>query len=182
MQFGIGLLTLEAANMVCGTVDDSAQFLRLVNVKLPGMDEQYLDHRPGGAPVAIEVDVQINKLRCDFTLAGWTPHVAELLDAYSAGQQMFWFYGALRDRITGNVVQAVAYMIGRLGVADMQAWQRGTINAWDYAIRGIIRYTLTVADLNSGGVETVYDWDFFTNEFATGQSISNLTGAVRGPA
>lgn len=165
MQASTGLLTLEAANMVCGNGGEG-QYLRLVNVRLPAMEERYVDHAPGGAPIATEVDVLINKLQCDFTLAGWTPHVAELLDAASQAQQNFWFYGALRDRITGtNVYQATATMFGRLGKADMHPWQRGQTNSWDYSIRGLIRYRLQVAD------ETVYDWDFFANEFAVGQAI-----------
>lgn len=167
MQPNNGLLTLEAANMYCGGSGsgNESNHIRLVNVKLPAMEEQYLDHRPGGAPIAVEVDVMINKLMCEFTLAGWTVHVAELLDAWQQQQQQFWFYGALRERLTGNIYQAQAYIVGRLGRADMQAWQRGQINGYDYALRGIIAYTLSVAD------ETVYDWDFFRNEFSVGQAI-----------
>ena len=151
-----GLLTLEAANLFCGRNTES-HHLRLLDVRLPGMDEQYVDHRPGGAPVGIEVDVQLNKLQCDFTLAGWTPHVAELVDAWSTNQQQFMFYGALRDRVMTNVVQAAATMTGRLGRADMQSYRRGAENAWAYSIRAIIYYQLIVGD------ETVYEWDFFTN-------------------
>lgn len=157
-------LTLEAANIFCGTAGDP-NHLRLINVRLPGYEEVYVDHKAGGAPLAIEIDVQVNKLQCDFTLAGWTPKVDTLIGSWQGGSNRFMFFGALRDRLGGGVLQAQAIMTGRLGKASFNEWQRGNVNSFAYSVRGIIAYRLIVAGT------TIIDWDFFTNEI----SLTNYT-------
>jgi phage tail tube protein FII len=151
------LLTLEAANIFCGAGGDP-NHLRLTNVKLPGYEEVYIDHKPGGAPIGIEVDVLVNKLQCDFTLAGWTPKVDALIGSWQNGTNQFMIFGALRDRLTGDVLQAQATITGRLGKAGANEWQRGTVGSFAYSVRGIIKYKLVITN-----VGTMIDWDFFQN-------------------
>lgn len=153
-------LTLEAANIFCGAFGDS-NHLRLSGVKLPGYEEAYLDHKPGGAPIAIEVDVVVNRLQCDFTLLGWTPDVDALLGSWRSGSNTFYVFGALRDRLSGDVLQAQATITGRLGKASLNEWQRGAAANTSYSIRGIIAYKLVIA-----GFGTMIDWDFFSNTLA----------------
>lgn len=160
MAIGNNFLTMEAANIFCGSSGDS-NHLRLTSVHLPSIEEVYIDHRPGGAPIAIEIDVMINKLQCDFRLIGWNPNVDKLVSAWAASSNYFSVFGALRDRNTGQVHQAVAMMYGRLGQARPEAWQRGRAFTSDYSIRGIIKYTLTVANTQ------VFNWDFFNNTMTT---------------
>lgn len=162
---GTSLRTLEAANLFCGSTGAS-QHLRLANVKLPAWEEVYLDHHAGGAPVAIEVDVQMEKLDCEFSLAGWTPEVDSLLAAWQAGENQFTFYGAIRDRVlvdpSKSVVQAVVTMTGRLGQVQPTQWSRGQLQHYNYAIRSIIAYEATIAGRN------LIKWDFFNNQFIVG--------------
>jgi P2 family phage contractile tail tube protein len=162
MPLGTGILTLEAANLFCGS-SGTSNHLRLLDVRLADLEEEYLDHRAGGAPVGIEIDVQINKLLCEFTLAGWTPEVASMISAWITDMNQFWIFGALRQRntINGDVLKATAKIYGRLGKADPTNWQRGSVHHWSYAIRGIIQYRLDV----DGTV--IFDWDFFQNTLAT---------------
>lgn len=150
------LLTLEAANIFCG-VGGASNHLRLLDVKLPGYEEVYVDHKPGGAPLGIEVDVQANRLQCDFVLAGWTPRVNALIGSWRAGSNQFDFFGALRDHLSGNVMQAHASMVGRLGKATPNDWQRGVVSSHAYSIRGIIAYKLVIDG------STLIQWDFFNN-------------------
>jgi P2 family phage contractile tail tube protein len=151
---------LEAANLVCGA-DGNHNHLRLLDVKLPTIEEQYLDHRPGGAPVAIEVDVIINKFQCDFALAGWSPKIDALVRAWSVGANDFKFFGALRKHPTGEVAQVIANMTGRLGKVSYDSWRRGGLSQTSYSIKGIINYSLVVAG------EPLFDWDFFNNTVFT---------------
>jgi phage tail tube protein FII len=150
------LQTLEAANIFCGAGGKS-NHLRLTNVRLPGYEETYIDHKAGGAPVAIEVDVQVNRFQCDFTLAGWTPQVDALIGSWQGGSNTFNVFGALRDRMAGTVSQAQATITGRLGKATHNDFQRGSVDRWSYSIRGIIAYKLVVAG------NTMIDWSFFNN-------------------
>lgn len=154
------LLSFEAANIFCGAEGDT-NHLRLTNVRLPGYEEIYLDHKPGGAPIAIEVDILMNKLQCDFTLAGWTPQVDALIGSWQGGSNLFYLFGALRDRVTGEVLQAQANIFGRLGKVTNSYWQRGQIGSTVYSIRSIIAYKLTISNFG-----TMIDWDFFNNTLA----------------
>lgn len=161
------VLTLEAANIYCGSAPNDNTFsnhLQITEVKLPGFDEAFVDHRPGGAPVAIEIDTQINRFESTFTLMGWSPQVATLVHSWLANQNNFFVYGGLRDRETGDVLHMRAQLRGRLGRADPQNWRRGDVGHWNYAIRGMTYYFLGIDNATSGGgTINMYEWDFFTN-------------------
>jgi hypothetical protein len=160
-------LTLEAASIFCGARSaENSNHLRLMNVKLPGYEESYIDHKPGGAPIGIEVDVLVNKLQCDFSLIGWTPEVDALIGSWQTGTNAFYVFGALRDRLSGNVLQAQATITGRLGKAAINEWQRGAVGNSSYSIRGVIAYKLVIA-----GYGTMIDWSFFNNTL----SLANYT-------
>src|SRR6478609_9888275 len=105
LQAGNNLYTMEAANLFCGTNGES-NHLRMLNVRLPTLEEQYIDHRPGGSPVAIEIDVILNRLQCDFRLAGWNPSVDGMISAWSIASNQFWMFGAIRNRVTGKIYKA----------------------------------------------------------------------------
>lgn len=164
------LFTLEKANMFCGaepTDTNLGLYLELTEVKLPAMNEQFVDHRAGGVPIAIEVDTIFAKLESTFQLIGWNPQVSTLIASWTAQQNMFWVYGLLRDRMTGQASQATAYMKGRLGMADPQNFRRGDTMHWNYGIKGIIAYKLAIDN------EVIYDWDFFQNRFIVGNFDRN---------
>lgn len=168
------LLTMEAANIFCGVEAPSdpsqSNHLRLTDIKLPGMDEQYVDHRAAGAPVSIEIDTVFARLQCDFTLAGWSNDVASLIGQWGSAVNQFWIFGALRDRVTGNVVQGQASIYGRLGRADPNQWSRGAVSHWAYSLRGITKYKLSVAG------EDIYEFDYFNSIFNVGGT--DVTAAV----
>jgi phage tail tube protein FII len=159
------LLVLEKANMFCGREPSDVNnglYLELTEVKLPAMNEQYVDHRAGGVPIAIEVDTMFAKLESTFQLMGWNPQVAQLIASWTAEQNVFWVYGLLRDRMTAEAVRVSAKIRGRLGLADPQNWNRSSAQHWNYGIKGIIAYKLDI------GPSTLYDWSFFDNRFIVG--------------
>lgn len=174
------LLTMEAANIYCGVnqPDDitNSNHLRLSDVKLPGWDEQYVDHRPTGGPVAIEIETIFARLQCDFTLAGWTSQVATILGQWGSDVNQFWVFGALRDRVSGQVLQGIASIYGRLGRADPQLWRRGDTAQWAYSIRGITKYTLTIKEDQT----PMYEWDYYNNVFNIGGNsvVADINAAL----
>jgi hypothetical protein len=179
------VLTMEKANLYCGaapTDTNASNHLTITELKLPGLDEQYTDHRPGGAPVAIEIDTIIARLESTFVLVGLTPQVMELVGSWDTQQNLFFAYGVIRDRQSGEAAQAIAVMKGRLGRADPQNWQRGNVLHTQFSIRGIVHYELAIAG------EQIYYWDFFNNQFVVGGVDRNAdanallaTGAVATP-
>lgn len=163
-------MTMEAANLFAGAEPSDvtpSNHLTLAEVKLPSFDEQYADHRAGGAPVAVEVDTVFARLECTFSLAGWTPQVATLIASWLPVQNQFYVYGVIRDRASGVALEAAAEMHGRLGRADPQNWRRGDLGHWAYAIRGLTYYKLVCGD------SEMYEWDFMNNTFRVGGEDRN---------
>jgi phage tail tube protein FII len=159
------ILTLEKANMFCGrepTDTNAGLYLELTEFKLPAMNEQYVDHRAAGTPIGIEVDTQFAKMEATFQLMGWNAQVATLIASWIAEQNVFWVYGLLRDRMTAATSRVTAKMRGRLGLADPQNWNLGAAQHWNYGIKGITLYQLSI------GVTPIYDWSFFENRFIVG--------------
>jgi len=145
-------LIMEGANLYCGIDPTASNHLVLQEIRLPSLERNYVDHAPGGAPVAVEVDTHITRLEVTFTLAGWQPQVLGLI---GSGDQTFTIYGLVRDRKSGRALDAMAIIQGRLGRATPTPFNRGTIQSHEYSIRGIMYYTLTLDYL------PVFSWDFY---------------------
>lgn len=164
--------TMEAANLIVGrTGSDNAPgvttHLILAELKLPGMEENYVDFLPGGAPVAIEVNTHINRLEAAFNLNGWQPQVMGVLAASDADQQTFTAYGLIRNRRTGGASRAMAVMWGRLGRVNPTAFRRGDLMVFEYSIRSITHYELYMSEEPGQNVldNPIYYWDFFESAF-----------------
>lgn len=156
---------LEYANLYCGsapTDDTASNHLTLRSVQLPRLEMQYVDHRPGGSPVSIEIDVIQTRMECKFELIGFTPQVMTLMGR-NFGNNDFYIYGHVRNWLDGSAVQAEAYVKGQLGLVEPSEFKRGGEPFHTgYAIRGIQAYRFKLGDV------PIYDWDFFTNVWAVG--------------
>jgi hypothetical protein len=161
-------------NLFCGATADggNSNHLILTELKLPTWEERYVDWRPGGANVAIEIDVQMMRLQASFTLVGMTRQVMKLLRPTVGTSTYFTAYGVIRDMVTLVPKQAVAIMFGRLGRIEAANFRREEVLHSAYAIRGLTYYRLVVAGFNQDtGVEEtdeIYNWDFMTNTFLVG--------------
>lgn len=169
------VLVLEAANLFAGdNVASQSNHLRLLELKLPELNENYAEHTPGGAPIAISVDMQFAPLEASFTLAGWQPEIYALLrrDKYRSDQTWptdqttFTAYGLLRDRMRGCALEAKTIIRGMLGRINATPYHRGEVHMHEYAIRGITFYELFVQNVR------LYHWDFF-EKTAMPQVIEN---------
>jgi phage tail tube protein FII len=171
---------LEYANLYCGsapTDDTASNHLTLRSVQLPRLEMQYVDHRPGGSPVSIEIDVIQTRMECKFELIGFTPQVMELLGRqwWGIGNNDYFIYGHVRNWEDGSAVQAEARIRGQLGIAEPSEFKRGGEPFhMIYAIRGIQAYSLTL------GKTPIYDWDFFDNVWAVGGYDQNGNVRQRG--
>ncbi len=152
--------TLEDANMFCGVAaqdNTASNHLVLTEVKLPGLDMQFVDHRAGGAPISIEISTVMSRLECTFVILGLTPQILTLVGSWLNSQNWFWIYGVIRDQQNGLAAQAAAVIKGQLGRADPQNYRRGDVTHTNYAIRGIVHYEFSIAGQN------IYQWDYMTN-------------------
>lgn len=151
--------------MYCGTRPNSASLhLKLTDVKLPTIEEIYIDHRAGGAPVAVEIDVMMAKLSCEFTILGLDIDTLRMIRPVAAADSEFHVYGLIHDTTTGVYAQAAATLVGRLGNMEPGVYRRETALRTHYGIRGVSFYQLVIAG------ELIYYWDFFGNRFVIGQN------------
>ncbi len=155
------LLIMDHANMFCGGQNDkNSNHLTLMQVQFPTMNIQYVDHRPGGAPVAIEIDTIMARFEVKFQCVGITPQIWRMLLRFEAGANEFWIYGNIREQMTGTTFQAAAFVEGQLAAVEPTPFKRGEVLSTNYAVRGIRRYRFFLGD------KILYDWDFFTNLWA----------------
>lgn len=164
------LWVMESANIFCGDVDPSrSQHLTITSVKLPNMEEKYVDHEAGGASHAIEVEMIMNKMQAPFKLAGWSPEVASLVGSWLQADNTYTVYGVVKDRRAGLDLEAKAIIGGRLGKADPDEWSRGSLQHWSYEIRGLTHYELFLDG------QEIYAWDFYLNLWRSGGEDRNAS-------
>lgn len=174
------LYTMESAQMRCGDVGGGPgvpgemTHLTIQEMKLPALEEAFVDHTPGGAIAGTEIMMVINKLEATFNLAGWQPRIMRLFGTANRSNQRFEAIGLIRDRRTGVALKGQAIIEGRLGRVNPTNFAKGNLMAHEYSIRGIISYKLSMQeDPNSTRMEPIYEWDFFTSEFWVGENDVN---------
>lgn len=150
------LFIMEAANLYAGDHDPSASnHVALQTMKLPGIENNYVDHTPGGSALGIEVGTHINRMEATFNLAGWSPHVMVLIGSWTQSMRRFTARGVIRSRRTGQAQQAIAVMEGELGRVNPTDFRRADLHAHEYSIRAITAYRLEMAGV------VLFDIDFY---------------------
>jgi P2 family phage contractile tail tube protein len=148
----------EAANLFVGDHDPTnSKHLTIQEFKLPSLEENTVDHFPGGGVAQIEVAVGINKLESTFKLAGIDPALLSEVGLGSRARSIFTAYGHVVDKRTGASIAKKAIFEGRLGKIETDAHKRGELVSVDYAIKEIMHY-----ELWWNGTEKQY-FDFFTS-------------------
>ena len=151
---------MEAANLFCGDHDPTAsKHLSLAELKLPPLQEMYQDHHPGGSRMQIEVAVGIQKLEPTFKLNGWVLDLLTQFGLGSARQKVFTAYGVVRNKRTGEAIEAKAIIEGRLGKVEPDAFQRGELMGHEYAINEVMHYELWFNE-----TEKLF-WDLYSSEW-----------------
>jgi P2 family phage contractile tail tube protein len=166
-------LVLEYANLFCGSAPgdvNASNHLTLSELKLPTMEIQYVDHRAGGAPVAVEIDVVMTRLELEFEIVGITPTIMTLLRSYETRKTDFFAYGSLRDYMLGSSVQLEAIFRGQLAKVDPQPFRKGNVFHMKYQVRGLMNYELYIGPNRN----PIYQWDFFQNKFLCGDQIETV--------
>ncbi|MDP1642712.1 MAG: phage major tail tube protein [Phenylobacterium sp.] len=151
---------MEAVNLFAGDHDPSnSKHLTLDEFKLPDLQEMFQDHAPGGAPVQVEIGTgMIQKLEPTFKLKGFDPDLLAQFGLGSNKLTRFTGYGVMRNARTGEGVQSIATIQGRLGRVAPDAQKRGELNGHEYTINQVMSYELEFAG------RELFAWDFFTNK------------------
>ena len=149
---------MEAANLFCGDHDPSlSKHLTLAELKLPDLQAIYADHHPGGARVAIELEVGIQKLEPTFKLNGFDPDLLTQFGLGARAKNVYTAYGVIVDKRLGTKIEGKAIIEARLGKIAPDAFQRGELMGHEYALNEVTHYELWF-----GGAPKI-EWDFFTS-------------------
>lgn len=155
------LIINEAFNLFVG--DDgpnNSKHLNIQGLQLPTLEEKTADHLPGGAIGEIGIGgLGLSKLECTFKLAGYDPQVMSQFGLGSRQGLPYTFYGAMRDKQGGRVIEVKSVMQGRLVRLATDELRRGDPTGHDHSITEILRYTLWF-----DGKEK-YFYDFFTTDW-----------------
>jgi phage tail tube protein FII len=163
-------LILDYANLYCGTApgdESKSNHLTLTELVLPTMEIQYVDHRPGGGPVAVEIDVVMTRMELSFEVVGITPQIMALLRNLEMSKHFFFAYGNMREYNSGVALPLKAFFRGQLSKVEPRAFKRGEVFHIRYQVRGLMKYELYIGDQDV----PIYRWDFFSNEFESGDII-----------
>lgn len=171
------IFNLEAVNLICGDTGGGTHpgfptHLQLQELKLPGLQEAFVDHNPGGARIGIEIPTHINKPEATFSLAGWNPDIMAMIGRSRRADQRYTAYGLIRDRRSGAALQARAYIEGRMGRANPGNFRRGDQHNHEFSINSIVHYELFMQETPVGSaagvaaaLREIYYWDFFESTF-----------------
>lgn len=186
--------TMESVNLVAGNHNagenqpGTSTYLTLRQLKLPNLEENYVEHVGGGAIAAVEFFTHMNRLEATFTLAGWQPRVMGLLARgnISREAQRYTAYGVIREQRTGAAMKAEATMWGRLGAVNPGAFRKGDLMEHDYTIKGITHYELRVEEIISPDgsqrqMTQMFYWDYYENALVVdGVSVFQRENALMG--
>jgi len=163
------IFVLEKANLYAGDEDPShSNHLVLQEMKLPALENNLVDHAPGGAPIAIDIPTHLQRLESTFNLLGIQPYVATLIGLSNRTAMKFTSYGLVRDRRTAKAHQLRAIMFGQMGRVNPSAYRMGDLMHHEYSIRAITHYELYLDQQSDGGEKEIYYWSFFTSTFRVG--------------
>jgi P2 family phage contractile tail tube protein len=152
------IYVMEAVNLFCGDHDPTAsKHLTISELKLPPLQGIYADHHGGGARVAIEVEVGIQKLEPTFKLAGFDPAMLAQFGLGSRYKNVYTAYGMIRDKRTGRAIEAKAIIEARLGKIEPDAFTRGEMVGHEYALNEVTHYEMWFDG------KPKIKWDFFEN-------------------
>lgn len=149
---------MNAVNLFCGDHDPSkSKHLTISELKLPDLQAIYAEHHAGGALVATEFEVGVQKLEPTFKLNGFDPDLLSQFGLGSRIRNVFTAYGEILDQRTGRSIECKAVIEARLGKVAPDAFKRGEMQGHEYSMNSVVRYELWFD--NAAKIE----WDFYTS-------------------
>ncbi len=140
------IYNLDTANLFVGDDDpENSQFLTLMSVKIPSLEEATRTIEPGGGIVAIDFGLRkINALSISFGLSGINPDVMPKF--MPSRRTAYTIRGNISDVRTQEDIPLVATIQGRMTKLDVGEFKKGGEVNSDYEIKEIVHYMLKIGD------------------------------------
>ena len=156
---------MEAVQLFAGDDDPSPSaglHLEIEELKLPDLQKEYQEHKPGGSMLSIEVLTGIQKLEPTFKLKGENPRMLAQFGMNGGKPRTYTALGAIRSKRTGSLIQSKAIIHAELGKVGPDAFKRGDLRGHDYTLNAVTHYELWY-----DGDELFY-FDFFESAWRSG--------------
>lgn len=129
-------------------------------ITLPVPAEKMEELRNAGMVMPIDVPMGFEKIEASFKLTGFDPQVIQLFGLTIGAEKEYMITGALAHE-DGTIVNATAYVRGRLIKNDHGSWKPGEVGENDFAltlryyrleVEGTTLIEMTPFDVSIGGV------------------------------
>lgn len=120
--------------------DDVDKWLGLSKLKMPALEDETVDFRPGGGSMEFEVALGLKKLAMPFSMKTVDTQLLGLFGLGASIRKRFSAYGYVVDEHTGAQMQVVVTVRGRLMKAEQADLQPKELAEYDYAVGAITYY------------------------------------------
>lgn len=135
---------IDAANLFAGDDDpNSSEYLTMLDVKLPMLQEKTKEHLPGGSIASISYSMRvIEAMEMTFKLKGFNPNVMDKFGLNGGARRKYTVLGNLRNLADeGTEIQLRAVVEGRLIQMSPSNMQRDSGIEHDYQVSEIVFYS-----------------------------------------
>jgi phage tail tube protein FII len=149
---------MQSASLLAGDADPgNTHFLDITGVKLPMLQENSTDHKPGGGALGIKIGMgQTEALTLSFKMKGLTPDLLTQFGVNAPRRRKYTIRGSVLDLRENIEIPGLCVVEGRMMKADLSEFSPDNGVDADYEIHEVVHYEL---HLNN---QEKYYFNFFT--------------------
>ena len=149
------LMQLDTVNLFVGDADpDKSEYLALKGFKIPSLEENTKEHKPGGGVVGFKIGMRsINALSFSFSLEGINP--GPMNKFMTTRRENYTFRGNMTNVRTQEDIPVLGVVHGRMTKIETSEFKKDDGVGMDYEINEVVRYRLVI------GREEKYFFDAF---------------------
>ena len=139
---------MQAASLLAGDADPSAtHWLDILGVKLPMLQENTTDHKPGGGGLGLKIAMgQFEALMVSFKVKGLAPDLLRKIGATGARRIKYTIRGSVLNLRSNVEEPALAVVEGRMIKADLSEFSQDNGMDADFEIHEVVYYELRIND------------------------------------
>ena len=126
-------------------IDGEGYAGKVTELTLPTLAIQAEEYRAGGLDVPVEIDMGMEALEAEFTLAEYDPEVLKLWGLYDQMAVQLTARGAIQRNGDADAVSVVVNLTGHFKTFDPGAFEAGAITEANFTF-GVRYYKLAIAN------------------------------------
>jgi len=140
------MFLMQAASLLAGDEDPSkTHTLDISSVKMPMLQENSTDHKPGGGAMGIKIGMgQFEALTVSFKIKGLAPDLMTQIGVNAPRRRKYTMRGSILDLRQNVELPGLCVVEGRMLKADMSEFSQDAGVDTDYEIHEITHYELHI--------------------------------------